>query len=136
MRWPNPPSNAFQTRDGVWVQLLGVDLFKHLWKTLRVCGATKKDYLKAVGLLLFKVVPSKAPSTIHKMFPVFELLNGIMARFIGSQDWTTLRAIFDQNDIWYCLVNTEREVSQPLSQKGGNDSFTLFGCISAFRDNC
>ena len=54
--FPVVTANCFRTSDGRWVQLLGVDLPRHLPKLVRVLGIQASLYPRC----------AQHPSTIHK----------------------------------------------------------------------
>eukprot|EP00301_Raphidiophrys_heterophryoidea_P017800 c2828_g1_i1.p1 GENE.c2828_g1_i1~~c2828_g1_i1.p1 ORF type:complete len:840 (+),score=194.56 c2828_g1_i1:50-2569(+) len=103
--------NSFQTRDGMWVQLLGVDMPRHISRTLRSLGIVLPTCGKVVWSLLTEVLPNtKVQSPIIRLRPVFWVMNASIRAAVASLTWAQLQTRFDKYDVWHCPVRMPRQV--------------------------
>eukprot|EP00656_Telonema_subtile_P007517 TRINITY_DN13526_c0_g1_i4.p1 TRINITY_DN13526_c0_g1~~TRINITY_DN13526_c0_g1_i4.p1 ORF type:complete len:235 (+),score=47.24 TRINITY_DN13526_c0_g1_i4:211-915(+) len=109
--FPIPTFASFQTQDGVWVQLLGVDLPRHLPTTLRALGI-QFDVYPRVAWAFSKSMLTQARSVnfFDKMFPVFRVLNGAIGAAIRTKSYSELHLLFEQHDVWHNPVRTPEQV--------------------------
>eukprot|EP00457_Paulinella_chromatophora_P010324 gb/GEZN01010422.1/.p1 GENE.gb/GEZN01010422.1/~~gb/GEZN01010422.1/.p1 ORF type:complete len:369 (-),score=56.21 gb/GEZN01010422.1/:134-1189(-) len=112
MRWPNITSNVFKTKDGAWIQLLGVEMFKSLPKMFKVFPPPKMLFVKLAAVAVCQILPAKPPDRLFKAIPAIEMLNNFFASRIITKEWKEWKKIFKQYDIWHCLVNTPKEASE------------------------
>lgn len=132
--FPVVSANCFRTSDGRWVQLLGVDLPRHLPKLARVLGIQMSLYPRCacthqcppssslvslvvkwlkhcvcccslLATLACKVLPKVGPRLL-KFPPLFLCLNTAISAAIANLSWSELTTLFQQHDVWYCPVNT------------------------------
>ena len=109
--FPIPTFASFQTKDGVWVQLLGVDLPRHLPKLLRALGVQLKVYPRAVCTLAKSMIcNAKNRNFFEKMFPVFRVLNSAISSAILDKTWDELHHIFLEHDVWHNMVRTPQQL--------------------------
>lgn len=81
--WPIPSANSFRTKDGMWIQMLHINIFSGLPKVISSFGLYSL-YAKIIQTLIFEVLPNKQPHRIMKMRPLFKMLNTAFAKEIGS----------------------------------------------------
>lgn len=106
---PVPTVGSFRTKDGLWLQLLGVDPKRHIPIILKALGIRAAVYSKIVYAILFKVIPSKEKTTIKKLLPVFAILNNAIEAAIGALTYAEIRTLFAQHDVWYCRINMPKD---------------------------
>jgi len=106
---PVPLANAFRTKDGVWVQLLGAELPKHIvrvTKALNLIGMYPKLLKHVVCDLVFG---GSAPLFI-KAKPMFRTMNRFIESKIAAMNMAQLKERFDMYDCWYCYIREMNEV--------------------------
>jgi len=112
--------NSFQTRDGMWVQLLGVDIARHLGRTLKSLGIARPTYAKMLWVAATKVVPNKkVRSLIIRARPVFWVMNQNIRAGIASFTWAELQVRFRKYDVWHSPIRMPRQV---ISYKQAHDN--------------
>lgn len=107
--WPVPTANAFCTKDGYWFQMLGVDMKKHLTKTISALGIGCSLYPKLLATALYQFVFTSG-NLFTKIIPVFAVLNEGFDRRIRELTWEECKDLFKRKDVWYAPVNTPARV--------------------------
>jgi len=110
MRFPVPTSNTFRTADGFRIMLLGVELPRHLGRTMRALGLVPTGYLGLAWTVLTKVLFADGASKLEKCVPIFEYLNSSFAASIGRMTLADFRQVAARHDLWYMPVVTANEV--------------------------
>eukprot|EP00658_Telonema_sp_P-2_P019395 TRINITY_DN17653_c0_g1_i7.p2 TRINITY_DN17653_c0_g1~~TRINITY_DN17653_c0_g1_i7.p2 ORF type:complete len:365 (+),score=79.46 TRINITY_DN17653_c0_g1_i7:1629-2723(+) len=111
MLFPIPTFASFQTADGVWVQLLGIDLPRHLPPTLRALGIQCSTYPRAAMSLVKSLLTTERNGNFfEKMFPVFRVLNSAIGAAIAGKTYAELHAVFDKHDVWHNPVRTPAQL--------------------------
>eukprot|EP00475_Leptophrys_vorax_P034495 TRINITY_DN5572_c0_g2_i1.p1 TRINITY_DN5572_c0_g2~~TRINITY_DN5572_c0_g2_i1.p1 ORF type:complete len:475 (-),score=94.29 TRINITY_DN5572_c0_g2_i1:2-1402(-) len=101
-----PACGCFETKDGYWLQLLGVDGGRHLPRLLAAFGIKYLTYWNMMKIVLFQVLPSKEQSLVLKMLPVFVYINNALKKKFASMTFKEAQAFMAKHDLWYCPVNT------------------------------
>lgn len=112
------------TKDGVAVQMLGLDLGRHFFNTLRALKIPLPAFFGAlIKEVVQKVLPNrKAPSKVLKLMPAFQFINKTIADAAASMTFRELEAQFNKNGVWWCIV---RSPEQAL----GYEQAEATGCI-------
>jgi len=97
--FPVPTCNSHRSSDGRYVQLLGVDLARHLSKTLNAFGVAKPTYAKMLWAVLSKVIWIKGPKFI-KALPMLAVINEALEHEIAKYTYKQLIEIFEKHDVW------------------------------------
>ncbi len=97
-----PTANTFWTKDKWLVTLMGVDLLRHLPRTLKALGFSRAYYLRilaqiAQAMLLHKSLPDRIEH-------VMRLLNRDFAAKMQEKTLKEWRAIFGEHDVWHTTV--------------------------------
>eukprot|EP00906_Rhabdomonas_costata_P011320 RCo016069 len=112
--WPVPTANCFRTKDGMWLQMLGVELPRHLMKTLRGLGIRWRVFPMVLWEVLRSVLPATGVPLIFRLTPVFTVINAEMTRAISALTWVEAQTLLREKDIWYCPVQTPAQAGQSL----------------------
>jgi len=109
--YPVATVNSFRTSDGMWIQLLGVDIKRHLPIIVTALGIKWATYGKALWAVLTEVIPNfkGAPTFLERIQPVFFQLNGQLKRAIGQRTWAECKELFERHDVWHCTVNMPKD---------------------------
>ena len=91
--------DAYLTKDGQWVQLLGVDYKKHVPKVFKSLGI---GYGSAVRKLLSSLPWIDSPMALIPI--LFYDVTKSIRDVIGRTEWKDLKSKFDKDDIWYTTV--------------------------------
>ena len=100
--------DSYQTQDGKWVQLLGVDYKTHVPRVLKALGIASTSYKKVAGTFF-----SSLPFFQSPMEAVPLLFGGItdcIGKGIKELTWAELQCKFDKHNVWYTTVSTPIEV--------------------------
>eukprot|EP00164_Ancoracysta_twista_P012776 GFYU01020152.1.p1 GENE.GFYU01020152.1~~GFYU01020152.1.p1 ORF type:complete len:238 (-),score=49.20 GFYU01020152.1:216-929(-) len=104
--FPVPTANSFKTKDGVWVQMLGVNMPKTLSPWLSALNVKYSTYARLLIAVLTQVLPSLRTQTmVTAIRPLQKILNETFERCISQITWEDLQKIFDTNNVWYNKVN-------------------------------
>jgi len=98
-------ASTYQTKDGKWFQMLGVDMIRHLDKTLGAFGIRAQVYPAVAYTLAVKCLPRRANSILEKFFPLFALLSNALEKEVRKLTWAECAVLFKKHDIWYAPVN-------------------------------
>jgi len=101
---PVATMNTFKTKDGVWLQMLGLDIKKHLPKFLKALGIRFKTYTSLLKAIIFEVITAKG-TKLEKFRPIFCVLNKNLEEGIGNLTFNQCKKLFEKFDVWYCVVN-------------------------------
>jgi hypothetical protein len=105
--WPLPTLTAIVSSDGVSIQLLGLDLPKHLKPTLDSLDAPKSFWAKLAWVFLTKVLTNTtAPTRILKLVPILQAVNAFVLASARSKTYKELKKTFDKHGVWYTIVRS------------------------------
>ena len=99
--------DAYVTKDGQWVQLLGVDYKKHV---PRVFKALKIGFGATVGTFL-----SSLPAVSQPMELIPVMFHDITAKIrhkMTTMTYAQVTACFDHHDVWYTTVASPEQAVQ------------------------
>ncbi|GBG33311.1 Succinate--hydroxymethylglutarate CoA-transferase [Hondaea fermentalgiana] len=113
---------SHKTKDGAWIQLLGLDTKRHLPNILSSLGCKWTTYARAAYSYLFEV-DHNDKHLLRKLQPLFITINQSIESNFAKFTREELVATFDANDTWYGPV---RMPSQLISyqQQWDNDVFS------------
>lgn len=103
--FPVPTANSFLTKDGVWIQLLGVDLGRHLHKTLSALGIAGKVYRRLVSPLVSKMLLGSG-SVLLRALHLMRVMNAGIEKAVGKLTYAECEQLFKEKDVWYVTINT------------------------------
>lgn len=106
--YPQPTTNCYRTKDGVWILMLGVDLPRHLPKMLKAAGFGPRYWLSRFPHILTKVIPA-SPGRLAKFKAFCQMMMPDFLEVFGTKTLAEWKPIFDALDVWYCIVNTPQE---------------------------
>lgn len=108
LRWPNPVTLSYRTKDGVWLQMLGVEMTRHLVPTMKVFGLRAYVAIRAIPPALKFLLKPKHPSgtPLFSMYPLLEIINSGFVSFVEALTWEQVKTLFDANNIWYVPILT------------------------------
>ena len=124
LHWASPVAtfNCYKTSDGMWVQLLGLEIGRHIFKVVDALGIKWSLWPSVAWTALTKVLTSKAKSKMVKLKPLFIALNkGIQAGF-DKITYAQFKAIAAEKDVWYCPVRVPAQLLA-YEQAIVNDTF-------------
>ena len=116
-RYPIATANSYVTKDGWRLQLLGVELPRHLPRLVTALGISKAFYLSIVATLLFKVLPARTETRLMKVVPLFAVLNNKFREEIVKYTRAELEVLFVKHDVWWCPINTVAEAKGYVQTK-------------------
>merc|ERR1711968_227024 len=102
--------DSYQTKDGKWVQLLGVDYKTHVPRVFKALGIASNSY-KTVAGKFFKSAPF-FQSPMEAVPLIFGSVTDCISKGIGALSWADLQQKFNEHDVWYTTVATPAEVLQ------------------------
>jgi hypothetical protein len=103
---------ALTTKDGVSVQLLGLDFPKHLLPTLRAFGAARPTvFAHLAKALVTEVLPSKAPSRILKLVPLLIVANGYILAGAKALTYAECVKRFEEHGVWFTVVRSPAQAA-------------------------
>lgn len=112
LHWQSPvfTFNCYSTKDGAWVQLLGLEIKRHAIKTLKALGVLPKAIGGAAWVYLTNVAWSKEESKVVKLKPIFEVITRAIEAATSSMTLAELSALFKKHDIWHCPIRVPRQL--------------------------
>ena len=111
--------NTFRTADGVWVQLLGLELPRHLKRTLKACGVPLLPTLARAALTYAREVrPDSEPIKMLRFRPLFRVFNRTIAAGVGRFEWPELKARFVKHGVWHAILDATADAR--LGAVGGH----------------
>lgn len=101
--FPVPTANAVRTEDGLWIQLLGVDLKKHIHRTVTTLSPPPLSfYSELLYTILFKVIPNDGKGcAMLKFLPMLQFMNNAFLRGASRNNARELKALMDKAGMWY-----------------------------------
>jgi hypothetical protein len=110
--------DAYQTKDGKWVQLLGVDYLKHVPIIFKVLGISGRAW----GSLAFEILTT--PSVLKDPLQLVPLAFGNITQSIKKEiltyNWDALKELFDSKGVWYTYVAVSNQVFHDEQCKATN----------------
>ena len=109
---PVPSANGFRTKDGMWIQMMGVEVGRHLPRLIRCLGVSGQ-VCQSVGYALCFQVARKfvtEKTSLLKILPVIKAINRVLAKKIGNMDWEQVQDLFSKWNIWHTPVRTPESV--------------------------
>lgn len=118
---PLPSYNAHGLRCGMWVQLLGLDVPRHLPRLLGALGIKASVAVMVAYTLLRHVLPNRAePSLMVRVMPVIRQVNRQIAAAMGALSYAEFVALAAKHDIWWCPVRVPAQLLHyPQAQAAG-----------------
>eukprot|EP00397_Hematodinium_sp_SG-2012_P003740 GEMP01003748.1.p1 GENE.GEMP01003748.1~~GEMP01003748.1.p1 ORF type:complete len:805 (+),score=164.60 GEMP01003748.1:161-2575(+) len=102
-----PLTNAFKTKDGVWVMTLGLELHRHLPRYFAAFGIKWLCIRRLLWTALFEVLPRIFDSSIvAKVMPLARSLHLTIREAIGSVTFAEFHDLSEKYDLWYVPINT------------------------------
>eukprot|EP00397_Hematodinium_sp_SG-2012_P010590 GEMP01010706.1.p1 GENE.GEMP01010706.1~~GEMP01010706.1.p1 ORF type:complete len:788 (+),score=144.05 GEMP01010706.1:196-2559(+) len=104
---PLPLLNAFETKDGIWVMCLGLEVGRHLPKYYAAFNI-KWSCIRSLGWAAFSEVLPKIfeKSLTAKVTPIFRTIHMAIREAIGSVTFAEFQDLSEKYDLWYVPVNT------------------------------
>ena len=126
LHWAAPicTFNCYKTKDGMWVQLLGLSIGRHLSKVVNALQINMSLYTKLALTVLSKVLFSKEKSKMVKLRPVFKTLTHAVQAGFEKYTYDEFKEIAIKHDIWYCPVRTPAQLLH-YEQATVNGTFAL-----------
>ena len=100
--------DSYQTRDGKWVQLLGVDYKTHVPRVFKALGISGKSYKSVLGTFFCRAPFFQSPMEAVPL--IFGSVTDCISEGIGALSWAELQRKFNEHDVWYTTVATPAEV--------------------------
>lgn len=100
--------DSYQTSDGKWVQLLGVDYKTHVPRVFKALGIASKSYKTVAGKFLSRMPFFQSPMEAVPL--LFGSVTDCIKRGIKELTWADLQRKFNKHDVWYTTVATPVEV--------------------------
>eukprot|EP01062_Namystynia_karyoxenos_P048868 TRINITY_DN37343_c0_g1_i1.p1 TRINITY_DN37343_c0_g1~~TRINITY_DN37343_c0_g1_i1.p1 ORF type:complete len:861 (+),score=186.66 TRINITY_DN37343_c0_g1_i1:190-2583(+) len=112
--YPIPTCLCHVTQDGYWVQLLGVDMPRHLGKVLKALGVygTAGASVCTVGCCCCCGCNCHKPNMLDRVGFAFDILNAAVGGAIGRRTRAELARLFAEHDVWYCDVCVPGQVAR------------------------
>lgn len=127
-----PTAHCLRTRDGVWVQLLGAELARHFWRTVKALRVPKAAFVsKLAWIVLTKVLTSKSKNPIVRVMPVLVEINRQFMASFAQLTYAELAAEFKQHDVWHTVIRQPRNF-RAYEQAHVNGAFQLGAADGAF----
>eukprot|EP00747_Dinoflagellata_sp_TGD_P167696 gnl/TRDRNA2_/TRDRNA2_192584_c0_seq1.p1 gnl/TRDRNA2_/TRDRNA2_192584_c0~~gnl/TRDRNA2_/TRDRNA2_192584_c0_seq1.p1 ORF type:complete len:450 (-),score=67.64 gnl/TRDRNA2_/TRDRNA2_192584_c0_seq1:73-1245(-) len=96
---------CYVCKDGVWVQLLGVDIGKHMKKTLKALGLSRQDLTPG----------SKSWEDVD-----WQHATTVIDRVVASRTYDEWHSHFVENDVWHTRVNRFEDMFEdPQAKQSG-----------------
>ena len=105
-RWPVPTLTSITSKDGVSIQLLGLDLARHLLPTMNGLNVPKTVWLTIILTVVFKVIPEKAPTKVLKLVPLLVVFNKQIQHCARQLTFGELVVRFEKAGVWWTLVKS------------------------------
>lgn len=100
---------CYKTKDGVWIQLIGVDLLKDVGKLLGAFGLWPA-VLKGLFPFIYAFATAKG-SLFKKIREVGKFLIPIVENKLGEYTFDELAAKLDKDGIWFCKVGVSDQMA-------------------------
>eukprot|EP00756_Hemistasia_phaeocysticola_P023366 Hpha_TRINITY_DN15887_c0_g1::TRINITY_DN15887_c0_g1_i1::g.189678::m.189678 len=110
--YPIPTCHCHITRDGYWIQLLGVDMPRHLKNTLKSLDLGSTFPKVGCGLLCCCACNCCKPTLLEKLEFMFEIWNLGIEKKIGEHTRAELAEKFKQHDVWWADINMPCQMLQ------------------------
>eukprot|EP01065_Artemidia_motanka_P038536 TRINITY_DN47387_c0_g1_i1.p1 TRINITY_DN47387_c0_g1~~TRINITY_DN47387_c0_g1_i1.p1 ORF type:complete len:783 (+),score=233.24 TRINITY_DN47387_c0_g1_i1:49-2397(+) len=122
---PIPTCLCHRTKDGYWIQLLGVDLGRHLGKLLKALKLGHTKLRVACGFCCCCDCNVCEPTILKKVSFMFEVWNSAIEEKIGELTREQLGELFKEHDVWYCDIRMPAQLrsSKQLIETEAFDTF-------------
>ncbi len=112
LRTPLPLYASHKSKDGMWIQFLGLDTARHVPKFLSAFKGLKfRVYLQLLYAVLFKIIPNfREPNLLQRVLPAFITLNTAIEDVVAQHTYDELREIFHKHDIWYTPIRVPAQL--------------------------
>jgi len=106
---PLPCYMSHVTKDGIWVQLLGLDTKRHVPRILDALGVKWRVVRKVVAALLTEVRFSEK-ELIKKLEPLFVVINDEIAEQFSRRTFAELKEVFGEHDVWHTVIRMPEQL--------------------------
>jgi len=106
---PAPLANCYRTKDGVWVQFLGVELPKHIGRVSNALNL-KMMFPKILKHVVCDLVFGGSAPLFIKAEPMFRTINTLIESKVAALNMKQLKERLDMYDCWYCYIRDMNEV--------------------------
>ena len=103
---PKMSFDCYKTKDGKWVQLLGVDWIKHVPLMLSAMGIKKQTYLRTFLKVLGNLSLGQTDQIVGS---IFTTVSASLNDYISKYEWSDLQAHFIKHNVWHTGVATPEE---------------------------
>jgi len=110
LSFPVPLSNCYRTKDGVWVQFLGIELPKHIGRVTKALNL-KRMFPKIIKHVIFDLVLGGSAPLFVKATPMFRTMNTFIQSKVAALNMEQLKERLDMYDCWYCYIRDMNEVT-------------------------
>jgi len=107
---PVPLANCFKTKDGVWVQLLGAELPKHMGRVTKALNLFTMFPWILKHVIFDLILGGSAPLFV-KAKPMFWTMNSYIESRVAAMNMVELKERLDMYDCWYCYIREMNEVT-------------------------
>ncbi|KNC81939.1 hypothetical protein SARC_05768 [Sphaeroforma arctica JP610] len=102
---------AYKTKDGMWVELLGLDTKRHLPIALRALGIRLPVFGSVLWAAIAKVLPNRKEKVLlHRVKPIFAAINKSLETAILTYEWHDLHTLFLKHDVWHNPVRIPEQL--------------------------
>ena len=94
--------DSYETKDGKWIQMLGVDYLKHVPIIFKCFGVSVKGWFSLLKEIFSSPSVLKDPLKIVPL--AFANITRTMRTEIGKRNWSELKTLFDEKKVWYTHI--------------------------------
>lgn len=94
--------DSYCTKDGKWIQLLGVDYLKHVPLFFKCFDITGQGWMSVAKELLTTPSVLKDPMQIVPL--VFNNVSKSIRKEMNARNWSELKILFDEKKMWYTHI--------------------------------
>jgi len=111
MHMPLPTYNCHGLRCGMWVQLLGLDVPRHLGRLLAALGLRMSVATMVAYTLVRHVLPNRRErSWLVRLLPIIRVINSQIAAAMAHMDYMQFQQLAAKHDIWWCPVRVPQQL--------------------------
>ena len=99
---------SYCTKDGKWVQLLGVDYLKHVPRLFECFDIKGKAWWRLIAEIITN--PSVLATPLKIVPLAFANITRSLRAEINRRTWTELKALFDEKGVWYTHIAVPSQV--------------------------